>query len=248
MLGLTGILFTWPLWAFLGTLPDKITIGKLSEKTTLRTFFGLFRNPSLRVVTTFVAIGTFGLFLVYTWLPTFLYDKFALGMARAGFEASVFPQIGTASGLLLGGVLADYGSRRTKASRFWVASVGFLLGAPCIFCIGAATTVADALVDSFGFFIGQIGNLPRAFSRTGVLSRIGCRVLNLVFSGVGFRATWRAEPQNHRRYRRHFHGSALHLRRSGPSTDSPLLDADYRLARRAPAPANSSAAQFRTKQ
>src|SRR5256885_10566909 len=55
--------------------------------TTL--FRSLFRNPSLRVVTTFVAIGTFGLFLVYTWLPTFLYDKFALGMARAGFEASV---------------------------------------------------------------------------------------------------------------------------------------------------------------
>ena len=161
VLGLTGILFAWPLWVFLGSLPDKITIGKVSQKTSLRTFFGLFRNPSLRVVTIFVAIGTFGLFLVYTWLPTFLYDKFALGMARAGFEASVFPQIGTASGLLLGGALADYGSRHTRASRFWVASVGFLLGAPCIFCIGAATTVAWTRVASigFGFFIGfVIGN------------------------------------------------------------------------------------------
>ena len=73
----------------------------------------------------------------------------------------MYPQIGTASGLLLGGALADYGGRSTKASRFWVASVGFLLGAPCIFCIGAATTVAWTRLASigFGFFIGfVIGN------------------------------------------------------------------------------------------
>jgi predicted MFS family arabinose efflux permease len=161
VLGLMGILFAWPMWAFLGTLPDHITVGKVTERASLSSFFGLFRNPSLRVVTIFVAIGTFGLFLVYTWLPTFLYDKFGLGMARSGFEASVFPQIGTALGLLSGGALADYGSRRTKASRFWVASAGFLLGAPCIFFLGAATTLTWTRVASigFGFFIGcVVGN------------------------------------------------------------------------------------------
>lgn len=189
LLGLIGILFAWPMWAFLGSLPNRITVGRVTEKASLSSFFGLFRIPSLRVVTFFVTIGTFGLFLVYTWLPTFLYDKFALGLARAGFEASVFPQIGTALGLLSGGALADYGSRRTKASRFWIASVGFLLGAPCIFCLGAAATLAWTRVASmgFGFFIGfVIGNqaacafdvVPASLraSAAGVLNLVGASV------------------------------------------------------------------------
>jgi MFS family permease len=189
LLGLIGILFAWPMWVFLGSLPNQITIGKVSERASLSSFFGLFRIPSLRVVTLFVSIGTFGLFLVYTWLPTFLYDKFALGLGRAGFEASVFPQIGTALGLLLGGALADHFSRRTKASRFWIASVGFLLGAPCIFCLGAATTLAWTRLASigFGFFIGfVIGNqaacafdvVPASFraSAAGALNLVGASV------------------------------------------------------------------------
>ena len=62
------------------------------EKARFGSFFGLLRIPSLRSVTLFVAVATFGLFLVYTWLPTFLYDKFHLSLARAGFEASVYPR------------------------------------------------------------------------------------------------------------------------------------------------------------
>jgi predicted MFS family arabinose efflux permease len=188
-LGLTGILFAWPMWMFLGSLPNKITVGAASERASLSRFFGLFRIPSLCVVTGFVAVGTFGLFLVYTWLPTFLYDKFHFGLARAGFEASVFPQIGTALGLVLGGVVADRGSRCTKASRFWVASVGFMLGAPCIFCLGAAATIAWTRMASigFGFFVGFIiGNQAAcAFDVVPASLRASAAgALNLVGAGV----------------------------------------------------------------
>src|SRR5208282_6399055 len=102
-----GILFAYPLWRFLSRMPEAFSRNTGAEKARLGTFFGLLRIPSLRAVTLFVAVSTFGLFLVYTWLPTFLYDKFHLSLARAGFEASVYPQIGTALGLLVGTTLAD---------------------------------------------------------------------------------------------------------------------------------------------
>src|SRR5262249_12950437 len=101
ILGAIGILFTWPLWRFLSRMPKSFSTNDSTEKARLGDLFGLLRIPSMRSVTLFISVATFGLFLVYSWLPTFLYDKFHIGLARAGFEASVYPQIGTALGLLL---------------------------------------------------------------------------------------------------------------------------------------------------
>jgi hypothetical protein len=123
-------------------------MGAGSETATLSSFFRLFRIPSLRVVTTFVAVGTLGLFLVQIRLSMFLYDKFGLGL-RAGF-ASTFPQIGTALELLSGGILADAGLAH-QGQPVWVASLSFLLGVRCIFCLGAAATVWWTRLASIGF-------------------------------------------------------------------------------------------------
>ena len=189
LLGGVGILFTWPLLRFFNRMPRRFQGTQGTERARFGTFFGLFRIPSLRVVTTFVAIATFGLFLVYTWLPTFLYDKFRLGLARAGFEASVYPQIGTALGLLAGGGIADRYYERVRAARFWVIMVAFLGAAPCIFLLGASTTMEATRLAAiaFGFFSGCIaGNqAPAAFdvvpaslraSTVGVLNLLGASV------------------------------------------------------------------------
>jgi predicted MFS family arabinose efflux permease len=188
-LGLIGILFAGPMWMFLRSLPERFDhskVDRLNPPASAASFFALFRIPTLRIVTIFVSIATFGLYLVYTWLPTFLYDKFSLGLARAGFEASVYPQLGTALGLLIGGLMADRWYRRAKAGRFWVVSLGFLLGGPCIFWLGAAPTLRLTRMAAigFGFFAGFItGNqaacafdvVPASLraSTTGVLNLVG---------------------------------------------------------------------------
>jgi MFS family permease len=188
-LGLIGILFAGPMWIFLRGLPEHFDHAKVDRPTppaSAASFWALLRIPTLRIVTIFVSIATFGLYLVYTWFPTFLYDKFSLGLARAGFEASVYPQVGTALGLLTGGLIADRWYGRAKAARFWVVSLGFLLGGPCIFCLGAAPTLSLTRMAAigFGFFVGFItGNqaacafdvVPASLraSTTGVLNLVG---------------------------------------------------------------------------
>jgi MFS family permease len=188
-LGLIGILFGGPLWMFLRSLPEhfeRFKVNKPTQPASAGSFLALFRIPTLRIVTMFVSIATFGLYLVYTWLPTFLYDKFSLGLARAGFEASAYPQLGTALGLLTGGMIADCWYRRSRAGRFWVVSLGFLLGGPCLFWLGAAPTLRLARMAAigFGFFVGFIsGNqaacafdvVPASLraSTVGVLNLVG---------------------------------------------------------------------------
>jgi predicted MFS family arabinose efflux permease len=126
MLGLAGLLFAIPLFRFFRTIPEHFRHGgsAVQQPAGLGSFLRLFRIPSLRIVTLFVAVSTFGLYLVYTWLPTFIYDKFAVGLARAGFEASVYPQIGTLAGLLAGGAIADrFHKRITAAPSCWLDSL-----------------------------------------------------------------------------------------------------------------------------
>ncbi|MFN7923040.1 MAG: MFS transporter [Bryobacteraceae bacterium] len=186
ILGAFGIAFAVPLWLFLSRLPEKIRQGESSGAMSAAGFLSLFRIPTLLVVTTFVAIATFALFLVYTWLPTFLGDKFHLGMSRAGFEASVYPQIGTLSGLFVGGSLADHFYPKRHSARYWIVLVAFVSAGPFLYMVGAAPTLAitRVAVMGFGFFAGFVSAnqvaaaydvVPRALraSTIGLLNFLG---------------------------------------------------------------------------
>jgi len=188
-LGTVGILFAIPLWRFLDGAPKSFLSRGSGDRADARSFLSLLLIPSLRVVAGFVAIATFGLYLVYTWLPTFFHDKFSLGLARAGFEASVYPQVGTAVGLLAGGILADRIYMRTHAARFWIVLAAFFTAGPSIFLLGHLSTLESVRIaaTAFGFFSGFIsGNqaasafdvVPAAHraSAVGVLNLLGAVV------------------------------------------------------------------------
>lgn len=189
VLGAAGILFAVPLWRFLSAMPKSYSASSGAATADLASFVTLLKIPSLRIVTIYVAIATFGLYLVYTWLPTLFHDKFSLGLAKAGFEASVYPQIGTLAGLLIGGSLADAGYKRTHAARFWIIFAAFFTAGPAIFLLGGAPTLESARIAAmaFGFFSGFIsGNqaasafdvvpASRRATAVGVLNLLGAVV------------------------------------------------------------------------
>jgi MFS transporter, Spinster family, sphingosine-1-phosphate transporter len=191
ILGAVGLLFSIPLARFFRTLPAQFQHGDkdATHAAGASAFLHLFRIPTLVALTIFVSIATFALYLVYTWLPAFLFDKFHLGLARAGFEASVYPQIGTLCGLLIGGWLADHYAVRVASARFWILVIAAAGAAPCIYWLGAGETLAitRAAAMLFGFFAGFVAANQAAASFEIVpaslrASTIG--VLNLVGSGV----------------------------------------------------------------
>src|SRR5262249_3123043 len=119
-------------------------------------FGSVLRIPNFQCVMAFIGIGNFSLFLIYSWMPTLLADRFHFGIARAGFESSVFPQIGSFAGMLLGGWLADRLQQYSRASRFWVVAAGFVCSAPAIYGIAYAPNIEimRASAIAFGLFNG----------------------------------------------------------------------------------------------
>jgi len=189
LLGGAGLVFALFLLRFFRRMPVEFEHNPRTQIARLSSFLALFRIPTLCIVTAFVSVFTFGLFLVYTWLPTFLFDKFHLGLARAGFEASIYPQIGTAFGMLISGGVADRCYVRVRSARFWVVLAAFCGAAPCIFFLGASSTLSSTRIAAlaFGFFAGSVAanQAPAAFdvvppslraSTVGVLNFVGATI------------------------------------------------------------------------
>ncbi|HZT28334.1 MAG TPA: MFS transporter [Bryobacteraceae bacterium] len=158
MLGAVGICYAWPLSGFFRRMPEAFRRAPEARTARAGSMADLLHIPTLWVVNWFVAVATYGLFLVYAWLPTFLYDKFHLGLARAGFEASVYPQVGTALGLLVGSTLADRYYQRLHSARYWVILAALFGAGPCVYLIGAGVTLQATRIAAiaFGFFTGSI--------------------------------------------------------------------------------------------
>jgi len=73
---------------------------------------------------------------VYTWMPVYLYERFHMSLAQAGFSATFYLKGGGFLGLLLGGALADWWSSRSSRGRLHSQSLGLIGAAPFLVFIG----------------------------------------------------------------------------------------------------------------
>jgi MFS family permease len=99
-----------------------------------------------------IAFSTFCLLLwiLYAWLPFFVYDHFHLSMARSGFVTS-FLQVGAALGVFIGGFVGDYFARRRIATRGAVAGFGLLSCAPFGWLMFSASSLSTLRFVMIGF-------------------------------------------------------------------------------------------------
>jgi len=162
-LGAIGLLHAVPLWLFLRNAPaawqpDAASAHTASVAELLAGLRTLLRIRSFLAVVAFIGVSNFSLFLVYSWLPVIIRDRYSLSVSAAAFEASVYPQLGSLAGLFLGGLLADRLNRHTPTGRFWIVAAGFLLSAPAIFALGASPSldILRAAAIAFGLFNGFI--------------------------------------------------------------------------------------------
>lgn len=110
----------------------------------------------------FVVLGIAN-WLIYAWLPTFLRDQFSLGLGEAGISATLYPQIGSFIGVLLGGIWADRWFKVNPRSRVLVIVVGFTIGAPFLILMSWTTLFLVAIVALFFF------GMARGFSDANLM-------------------------------------------------------------------------------
>ena len=120
--------------------------GSLSKLSGLHGFW--------RVTLVFSAVGLAN-WLVYTWLPLYLYERFGMTLTSAGFSATFYIQAASFAGILIGGLAADYWGTRRLKGRIWVQSAGLAAAAPFLFLIGVANSQALLIVALLMFGMGR---------------------------------------------------------------------------------------------
>ncbi len=144
-LGIIGMGYAVLLWFLLieparsGTTEAEILIAPVQGSLGSR-IITIVSIPSAVFLLAAFGCANFVAMSLLTWLPMFVYEKFALSLTNAAITGTVFLQAGSVVGALSGGWLADLAARRT-GGRMRVQALALLLAAPCVFQAGIASTV-----------------------------------------------------------------------------------------------------------
>ena len=185
VLGGVGLLYAAPYFLFLRGVSENSQMETRKAGGTLAAA-ALMKVPTYLLLCVVFPAFVFGLWLIYSWLPNFLHEKFSLSLSDAAFTATAYLQGATLVGLITGGFLADRLYLKTRSARLWLLAGSLLLCAPCLHALGGAATLTLTCASAVGFglfsgfFMGNI--FPAAFevvpgdtraSAVGVLNLCG---------------------------------------------------------------------------
>lgn len=112
------------------------TAAELGHASIGKDFWGSVKK--LRAIPTYwVLVGAL-IFSFFTiggtsfWLPSYFVDAFHLSLSQAGLISGAVLVSSGLVGTVVGGWLADFAQRRRPEGRLFVATLGFLLGAPLV--------------------------------------------------------------------------------------------------------------------
>ncbi len=180
LFGIIGVVYAMVILVGLRDAPRQAAASNLQEDTAflpaLRSLFG--QRSFYMLLTYWGLIGMAG-WGVIGWMPTYLQQQFHLGQGEAGFAATLYLQIATVFGLLVGGAWADRWSRTRERGRLYVAVLGMIIAAPGIFL--------TANTDTFVFAIAGLVIFGFARSCTDVNTMpILCMVCDSRYRATGF--------------------------------------------------------------
>jgi sugar phosphate permease len=84
--------------------------------------------------------------VLLAWMPDFLYRRFDLSLAKAGWSATFYAQVASMLGAALGGVLADLLRRSILCGRSLVQALAMLAAAPCVYACAQAATLGETVL------------------------------------------------------------------------------------------------------
>jgi len=116
-------------------LGDELDQGMISKEGLWEKIAGILTNRAAVLLLCVFVGANFVAAAFLTWLPTFIYRKFALGVSDSSTTSTVWP-LASLVGALWGGVLADWAARHRQGGRILVPSLGLILGAPFVFLAG----------------------------------------------------------------------------------------------------------------
>ncbi len=191
--GVTGLLYSLPLLFLLRDAPKLADSNPaaLSKTTSIGVAAKeLLSNRSFILLVLYFTLPALAGWVVKDWMPAILKDKFAIGQGKAGVSATLFVNIASLCGALLGGYFADRWMRRSERGRIYISALGMSLLIPALFGVGNSGSLGVAIFFLILFGLGwgtfDCNNMP-------ILSQLvrpelratGYGVMNLVSISCG---------------------------------------------------------------
>ena len=105
-------------------------------KKSLVEAIGVFRKPTVIMLTLAFACMVFVNVGYLTWMPLFLIEKYNMSVTYAGFSSLIYHHVGAFFGVMIGSRLSDKLALTDPKKRLVIQSVALIGGAPFIFLMG----------------------------------------------------------------------------------------------------------------
>jgi MFS family permease len=153
LLGIIGIIYVPVLLFVFRRSKETATVSRSAAPALGRSLRELSRLRGFGALTGTFAATSVANWIVYTWMPFYLYERYHLTLAKAGLVATGYLQAASVAGILVGGLLADRWSRSSRRGRLWTQALGLSISAPTLALVGY-TAAYPALIGGlvlFGF-------------------------------------------------------------------------------------------------
>ncbi len=181
VLGLCGVLYA----VLLGFALRRGGTGTGSR--ALPAFRPLLQNVKLRLYTAVFMTFSIATWMLYTWLPLYMYEHFHMSLVQAGFVSTFWLQSASFAGAFLGGALSDKLAVRRPRMRVLVQAGGLMLACPFLLLLSHASTQLVVILALISIGLGrgcfdantapvlaEIAGEERCSSAYGLLNCAGC--------------------------------------------------------------------------
>lgn len=111
----------------------------------------VFTTPTALILTLCFSGLIFVLTGYLTWMPTYLYERFGMDLAAAGFHSMFYTHIFAFGGILLAGRISDRIGAKRPAGRMAMQGAGLLFAVPFIVMMGHSATLWVIYLGFAGF-------------------------------------------------------------------------------------------------
>jgi len=175
------------------------SVGKAAKSCAFSaSLVEVIRLPGYRGMLAAFVCFSIANWVVYTWLPLYIFERFRVSLASAGFSATFYLQAASFAGILGGGWVADRWSLVSHRGRILTQVIGVAVAAPFLLIVGlaASTPVLVAALAAFGIgkgfydcntmpVLAQVAHSEIRAMGYGIFNLAGCVVGGLMAALAG---------------------------------------------------------------
>ncbi len=139
--GLAGVAFAALLWRVLPRAPQELKsiVPAEQSRDSRSDAAALLRMPPMLVLMAAFSITSITYWILFSYLPLFVYQQYRLSLEAAAFQATFYIQAAAVALMPVYATIADRWTVRDPRNRYLACALTSFLGLPALVAIGAGT-------------------------------------------------------------------------------------------------------------